>query len=74
MKKLDRNSNVNNWISVNEQLPEKNATYYLVTTKRSPRVEMAWHLNGDWFWNNSDSQMGDVIAWMPLPDLYRNQC
>lgn len=60
------------WISVDERSPRDNATYYLVTTTRSPRVEMAWYLNGDWFWNNSDSQMGGVLAWMPLPELYRN--
>ena len=58
------------WIPMSERLPDKNATYYLVTTKRSPRVEMAWYLNGDWFWNNSDSQMGGVLAWMPLPEPF----
>lgn len=68
MKELDR---VTSWILVEDQLPDKNATYYLVTTKRSPRVEMAWYLDGDWFWNNSDTRMGDVITWMPLPELYR---
>lgn len=68
MKELDR---VTSWILVEDQLPEKNATYYLVITMRSPRAEMAWYLDGDWFWNNSDSRMGAVIAWMPLPELYR---
>lgn len=58
------------WNLVEELLPEKNATYYLVTTKRSPRVEMTWYIDGDWFWNNSDSRMGDVIAWMPLLKIY----
>lgn len=61
------------WNLVEERLPEKNATYHLVTTKRSPKVEMAWYLNGDWFWNNSDSRMGDVITWMPLPEMYRSE-
>lgn len=59
------------WILAEDRLPEENATYYLVTTMRSPRAEMAWYLDGDWFWNNSDSRMGAVIAWMPLPELYR---
>lgn len=59
------------WIPVSERLPEKGATYYLVTTKRSPRIEMAWYLSGDFYWNNSDSRMGEVIAWMPLPELYK---
>lgn len=59
------------WIPMEERLPEKKAAYYLVTTMRSPRVEMAWYLDGEWFWNNSDSRMGDVIAWMPLPEPYR---
>lgn len=59
------------WIPVEVKLPEKDATYYLVTTMRSPRVEMAWYLGGDWYWNNSDAKMGGVLAWMPLPELYR---
>ena len=59
------------WIPMEERLPEKKSAYYLVTTMRSPRVEMAWYLDGEWFWNNSDSRMGDVIAWMPLPEPYR---
>lgn len=59
------------WIPVSERLPDKNATYHLVTTTRSHRVEMAWYLDGDWFWNNSVSEMGGVIAWMPLPEPYR---
>lgn len=59
------------WIQVAERLPEKNATYCLVTTTRSPRIEMAWYLGGDWYWNNSDAKMGGVIAWRPLPEPYR---
>lgn len=59
------------WIPVEEGLPEKNATYCLVTTTRSPRIEMAWYLGGDWYWNNSDAKMGGVFAWMPLPEPYR---
>lgn len=59
------------WVPMSERLPDKNATYYLVTTMRSPRIEMAWYLDGDWFWNNSDSRMGDVIAWMSLPESYK---
>lgn len=65
--------NATRWIPVSERLPDKNATYHLVTTARSHRVEMAWHLNGDWFWNNSDSKMGGVIAWMPLPEPFKSE-
>lgn len=70
-EEVSNNSDGDGWILAEDRLPQKNATYYLVTTKRSPRVEMAWYLNGDWFWNNSDSQMGNVIAWMSLPELYK---
>lgn len=59
------------WIPVEERLPEENGIYTLVTTRRSPRIEMAWYLSGDWYWNNSDTKMGEVIAWMPLPEPYR---
>lgn len=59
------------WIPVEERLPEKISTYYLVTTTRSPKIEMAWYLDGDWYWNNSDVKMGGAIAWMPLPKPYR---
>lgn len=59
------------WVPVAERLPEKNSTYHLVTTKRSPRIEMAWYLDGNWSWNNSDVRMDDVVAWQPLPEPYR---
>lgn len=61
------------WILLSEYLPDKSGTYYLVTTTRSPKIEMAWYLHGDWYWNNSDTKMMGVIAWMPLPKPYRQK-
>lgn len=59
------------WIPVEEQLPDENGTYHLVSTTSSHRIEMAWYLNGKWYWNNSDVQMKRVNAWMPLPEPYK---
>lgn len=71
IKALKKES-ANEWIPVSERMPETQG-YYLVTTLRSPRIEMAWYLSGDWFWNNSDTKMGEVIAWMPLPETYKTE-
>ena len=58
------------WIPVSERLPE-NDTYTLVTTSRSYRIEMAWYFDGNFYWNNSDTHMSGVKAWMPLPEPYK---
>ena len=57
------------WIPPSERLPKKNPCYCLVTTLKSPKIEMAWYLSGEWYWNNSDQLIRDVVAWMPLPEL-----
>lgn len=58
------------WIPVEERMPEENAAYYLVTTLRSPKIEMAWYMGHEWYWNNSITKMAGVLAWMPLPEPY----
>lgn len=58
------------WIPVSERLPEDNAAYYLVTSERSCRVEIAWYLQGVWYWYNSPAVIQNIIAWMPIPERY----
>ena len=34
---------------------------------------MAWYLDGNFYWNNSDTHMSGVKAWMPLPEPYKEE-
>lgn len=72
-QEIENRKRLSGWILLSEYLPDKSGTYYLVTTTRSPKIEMAWYLHGDWYWNNSDTKMMGVIAWMPLPKPYRQK-
>ncbi len=56
----------NGWIPVSERLPD--AYQLVLATYEDKRIEIAFiHLGGVWsgyFW-------GEVIAWQPLPEPYR---
>lgn len=52
----------NKWIPVTERLPEKDGQY-LVTVKKGYMLIGLWcGIKEDW---------GNVIAWMPLPEPYK---
>ena len=61
----------NQWIPCSERLPKEDA-YYLVTLgygsyEDGRDIEMIPLVDGDWDW----SPIEQVIAWMPLPEPYK---
>ena len=68
------------WIPVTDRLPEEEKKTYWVCTDGGYQYECRWtnanpiwtHLTTDWHWNIFDiPQYSRVIAWMPLPEPYR---
>ena len=70
------------WIPVTERLPElKEGTYWVCTDVggqhecRWTNVNIFWaDLKTDWHWNIFDiPQFTKVVAWMPLPEPYKEK-
>lgn len=68
------------WISVKERLPEEKNEKYWICTDTGYQCECRWtnvnpfwsHLETDWHWNIVDiPQYSEVVAWMPLPEPYK---
>ena len=60
------------WIPCSERLPELDV--YVIATTQWYEITMACRIgDGEWFINEGDSNAydDDVIAWMPLPEAYR---
>lgn len=72
LKKLPSVEQQRRWIPVAERLPEKEGQY-LVSCDSCFAIEIATYINdkGDsWFccdWNHPEN----VVAWMPLPRVYK---
>lgn len=64
----------NKWIPCSERLPEKTA-YYLVTIKGFKRPMYAWFMKTEktWQYLNSQVLIDNVVAWMPLPPIYKGE-
>lgn len=62
------------WIPVDERLPEKNGKYLVFLTNpvrnESDAVFAVWY-NEFYKRFETESQLDKVIAWMPLPEPYR---
>ena len=59
------------WIPVTERLPEENGTY--LACYEDATVLLDW-FNGKWFFYRQSAcreETGTIIAWMPLPEPYR---
>lgn len=69
------------WIPCSERLPEKAEGRYWVCTNTGYQCQCRWTddvygigSNGEWAWKIFDiPQYSHVIAWMPLPDPYREE-
>ncbi len=60
------------WIPCKERLPELRV--YVIATTQWYEITMACRIgDGEWFINEGDTNAydDDVIAWMPLPEPYR---
>ncbi len=60
------------WIPVIERLPEDDEMVLVTckTEKGARNVGRAYHSNGFWY---GSSSMSRVIAWMPLPEPYKER-
>lgn len=68
------------WIPVSERLPEHKNARYWVCTDTGHQCECRWtdnrfgicNLSGAWGWSIFDTpQYSNVVAWMPLPEPYK---
>lgn len=71
------------WIPCSERLPDSEAKTYWVCTDTPYQCECRWtnvnpfwtNKTTDWHWNNFDiPQFSKVVAWMPLPEPYGENC
>lgn len=65
--KQRRNKSIDNWISVNDRLPEEDKRVIVCcrTKKGVQNINLAYQCNG--FWHGSGS-MSSVTHWQPLPE------
>lgn len=66
------------WIPVSERLPEANGRYLvtlwdLFEVDEYARVIIMLHENGHWVYPRHIPDWIKVLAWMPLPELYREE-
>ena len=59
------------WIPVGERLPE-DAEDVIATTENGEEITLAWYGGDDWR-SAIDGDSINVIAWMPLPEPYREE-
>lgn len=68
------------WIPCSERLPEEQKKSYWVCTDSGYQCECRWtnindfwtQLTTDWHWHFMDiPQYTKIVAWMPLPEPYR---
>ena len=77
-KWIDRQPKVGEWIPVSERLPN-DGQWVIVFAKSN--VDNDWNVpsivqymgDGIWRWNTLIPISDDVIAWMPLPEPYKEQ-
>lgn len=77
--RLENMPKVNEWIPVEERLPEENG-YYIVTAPSCINEEMTtmelYFDDGKWLINEGDEIFyyeKSIIAWMPLPKPYEKE-
>lgn len=74
---FDLRIRANGWISVKEALPEEDRTWVLATVDYGDGnrfVEDVEYINGDFIvWDGGlpDTVTDEVVAWMPLPEAYK---
>lgn len=70
------------WTPVSERLPEAKEKHYWVCTDTGYQYQCRWtninhiwtDLTTEWHWHIMDTpQYSKVIAWMPLPEPYREE-
>lgn len=68
-------SKENKWIPVSERLPDKNDNYLVTVEMKNIDYKFVakWHFNKceKPFWTEAEPTREKVIAWMPLPEPYK---
>lgn len=74
LKIIDEQPTVNDWIPCSERLPEEDYDTVLAVTKKNHYSVYVYTKEYGFRTGDIDAE-GDVIAWMPLPEPYRqNKC
>ena len=63
---------IRNWIPCSERLPEENTEVLIARKKNKHEINMGYHIKEvGWYDQCYHHFVDDVLAWMPLPDPYR---
>ena len=60
------------WIPCSERLPEENGSYIVTSMDYVDTFEAVFEA-GEWFSIDYCDDIKNVIAWMPLPELYKGK-
>ena len=60
------------WIPCSERLPEENGSYIVTSIDYVDTFEAVFDA-GEWFSIDYCDDIKNVIAWMPLPDVYKGK-
>ena len=74
IKAMKATNRMSRWIPVGERLPEEETDVLICNSKGQIEVSRGSTFDdGTWEWYTSGWHYGEVIAWMPLPQPYKEE-